>query len=118
MVVHERLHDDVGIRPTVVYVANDVEPLDGKSLDKLAQRLDELSTAVSANDRVDDGRIVRLLVLAVTVFGHELFDDVGEVVRQRFAYAGARVLPRGAFAYGHETRQHDGIPCPRIAHLR
>ena len=117
VVAHERVHDDVGVRPAIVDVADDVQMVDGQTLDEQAQRLDERAHAVGADDGVDDGRVVGLLVGALAVLGHQLLDDVREIARQRLAHAGARVLLRGALAHGHEARQHGLVPCLRVVHL-
>ena len=118
VVLHERVHDDVRIRPAVVDVADDVQALDGQTLDEQAQRLDERAAAIGADDGVDDGGVVGLLVNAVAVLRHQLLDDVGEILRQRLADARARVLLRGALAHGDEALQRDGAPRFGIVHLR
>ena len=118
VVLHERVHDDVRIRPAIVDVADDVQALDGQTLDEQAQRLDERAAAIGADDGVDDGGVVGLLVNAVAVLRHQLLDDVGEILRQRLADARARVLLRGALAHGDEALQRDGVPRFGIVHLR
>ena len=67
MVVAKRVHDDVGARPAVVDVADDVQQVDRQALDQVAHGDDEVIGPAGRDDRVDDlvhiGGLVRLVRL-------------------------------------------------------
>ena len=65
MVVAERVHDEVGAGSPVVYVAEDVELVDGQALDQVAQGDDEVVRAAGRDDRVDDDVEIGLLVVVL-----------------------------------------------------
>ena len=106
------------MRAAVVDVADDVQLVDGQALDQLRERLDERDAAPGAHRRIEDARVVRLLVHAVVVLVHQLLDDVGELGGKRLAHAACRVLARGALAHRHQARHDCGVPGALIFHAR
>ena len=62
VVVAQRIHDDVRSRPPVVNVPHDVEGVDGKPLDEVAEGYDEVIAPSRGDDRVDDDVKIILLV--------------------------------------------------------
>ena len=114
----QRLHDNVGLRASIVDVADDVQLADGQALDELRERLDERDAAPGAHRRIKDAGIVRFLVHAVIVLVHQLLDDVGELGGQRLAHAACRVLARRALAHRHQARHHGGVPGALVFHTR
>ena len=72
----KRVHDQMWIRTAVVNVAHQVQVIDGQPLYEHANGLDERFCTPRADNRVDNRRIVCLLVDGEIAFRHELLDDV------------------------------------------
>ncbi len=114
MVVAKRVHDDVGARPAVVDVADDVQQVDRQALDQVAHGDDEVIGPAGRNDRVDDLVHIGGLVRLVARFVEQFLDDVGELLRQGLAHFRARVFGRDVPADAHQLVQCDQIPVVQV----
>ena len=98
----------------VVDVADDVQMVDDKTLDQMAERDDTLLCPSDADDRVEDRLVVRFLGVARFAFRQQLFQDVIEALRQGLAHLGTRVLRARAARNGDQTVQRHLVPVFRI----
>ena len=89
----ELVHDELGRRPAVVHVADEVQLVDDEVLDESAQHLQE-GRALAGGDEAFDDRLAIGLPGRRTAPGDEFLGD-GEVVRQKRAH-----LVDGAVAGG------------------
>lgn len=117
VVALERVHHDVGARPAVVDVAEDVELVYAEPLNHAAQGDDEVVGAAGGYDGLDDGAHVVGLVLVFRMLVEELLDDVGEVDGERLAHLRAGVLARHVAAHVHQVVDGDVVPVLDVALL-
>ena len=88
MVLHQHVHDLVGVRSAVVDVADHMQIVDSHALDQAAQRLNEGRALPDLNDGRDDVAIIFLLVVLLATGVQKLVDDVAKIGRQRLAHLG------------------------------
>ena len=86
VVIAECVHDDMGARSTVVDIAKDMQLVDNKPLDDVADSYDKVVGTASRDYRVDDGTDVIALVLVVGALVKQLLNNVREVLGQVLAH--------------------------------
>ena len=79
VVVHQRVHHDVGARTTVVDIAQNVELIDAESLNHTTEGNDEVIGTAGRDDGLDDGTHIVGLVLVFGVLVKKFLYDIGEV---------------------------------------
>ena len=82
MVLAQGVHDLMGTWASVVDVAQDVQLVDGQTLDDVADGHDEVVGTTCRNDGVDDDADVGGFVAVAQTLVKQLLDDVGEVLWQ------------------------------------
>jgi len=92
MVLHEVFHDQLGPRPPVEHVADDVEMVGDQPFDDAGNFNDEMVGPAVFHQAADDLVVVILLVEPVLVFLEQFLHDVGEILGQGLAYLGAGVF--------------------------
>ena len=92
VVVDERIHDLMRIRPPVVNIADDVQMVDGQALHRIGEADDQFIHLPQGNDLLEHFRVIILFVGELVGLVQELFDDVDELLRQGFAQFRARVF--------------------------
>ena len=85
MIRAEGVEYDVSTRTTVVYVADKVQSVDCKLLDKVAHCNDEFISTFGRNYRRNNLVEIPTLVVFMSVV-KKLFNDVGKLFRKGFAY--------------------------------
>ena len=76
-IFRQGLHDDMCPFPSVVDVAENVEPVDAQPLDHVANRYDEVVGLPRRDDCLNDPIVVELLALATRRFVEQLFYYIG-----------------------------------------
>ena len=114
MVIDKGLHDRIRMRAAIVNIANNMQSLNGQTLNQPTQRFNECRPPASSYNGIDDGSIIRFFIEVARIGIHKLFDDVSEVFGQGFANTRTGVFTRGTFAYGNQTRQHFSVPRSHI----
>ena len=105
-----RVEDDMCAWTTVVDVAEDMEGVDGETLDHIGDGNDEIVGSAGRDDGIYDDIHVGSLVVVVGTLMQQLLDDVREVGRERLANFRASVFARYVSAYGYELVERDVIP--------
>ena len=118
MVIDKGLHDRIRMRAAIVNIANNMQSLNGQTLNQPTQRFNKCRPPASSYNGIDDGSVIRFFIEVACIGIHKLFDDVSEVFRQGFANTRTGVFTRGTFAYGNQTRQHFPVPRSHIRNLR
>ena len=110
MVIAEDVHDVVRTMSAVEDVAQDVERIDGESLDQVTECNDEGIGTAGADDGIDNHFRICLLVRQHGILVQQFLDNVRELFRQRLAYLRAGIFGRNVLAYGHKLVQGSEIP--------
>ena len=76
VILSEGIHDDVCPRASVVDVAQDMQLVDGKALDDVADSDDEVVSPACRYDGIDDDVHIGRLVMIGKTFVKQLFDDI------------------------------------------
>lgn len=71
MVIHQKVHNPVRVRSTVVNIAYDVQPVHRQAFNQAAQRHDKLVSAADVNQGVDDLLMINQLVVVLIRQGVE-----------------------------------------------
>ena len=79
MMMHEIIHDFIGMGTAVVNVADDVQMVDSQALDQAGQGIDELARATCFQDGIEDFRMIDVAILVFIGLSMEQFiDDIAE----------------------------------------
>ena len=105
----ELVHDELGRRPAVVHVADEVELVDDEVLDERAQGLQE-GRALAGGDETFDDRLAIGLPVRRAAPGDEFLGD-GEVVRQKRAHFVDGAVAGGPTSDFGQARGGFGKPC-------
>ena len=115
VIVAQYIHDFVGTRSAVVYIAQDVQHVDGELLYEVAHGDDEVVGPLRRDDGAHHYVYIGLLVGVARVLVQQFLDDVGEVGRQGLVHFRPRVLRRHVAAHFHQTVDVDEIPVVEVA---
>ncbi len=110
MVLTHGVKDDMCTGTAVEDVAEDVQLVNGQSLDDVADGDDEIVCTTSGDDGVNNDVDIGGLVGVVRAFVEQFLDDVGEIFRQGFPHLGARVFAADVAADSHQPMDGDVIP--------
>ena len=86
VVAAEAVHDEVRTGAAVIDVTEDVQAVDGKSLNQFAEGDDETFGASGFDDGANNHADVSLFVVVVRTFVKEFFDDIGKLLGETFAH--------------------------------
>jgi len=118
VVAHEPIKDEVGVRPAIEDVADEVHAVHREALDELGERADEVVGGAGVYDRVDDALVVGEASLPLVGRDvQQLVDDVGVLDGHRLAHLRARVRAREVAGESDEPHERDGVPLLRGAAL-
>ena len=78
----KHIHNLVGTRTTVKHIAQDVQLVDSKLLNKVANGDNEIIGATSANDSLDYHVDIGLLIAIGSILMKQFLNDIGETARQ------------------------------------
>ena len=87
----------------MVDIAEDMEHIDAETLDDPAYSLDEGVGLAGGDDGLHDTVVIELLIVAGGGFVEELFDDIGELLRERLAHLGAGVFGGDFLEHLHQA---------------
>ena len=118
MVLAQGVHDDVGSRSSVIDVAQDMQLVDGQTLDDVADGHDEVVGASCGDDGIDDDTDVGGLVAVAQALVEQFLDDIGEVGREGLAHLRTSVLRRDITTHLHQLVDGDAVPVVEILLLR
>ena len=100
----------MGSGAAIVDVAQNVQLVDGQTLDDVTDGADEIIGTTCRYDGVDNHtHIGRLIVVAQTLV-QQLLDDIGKIARQRLAHLGAGVLAADVAAHLYQLVDGNAIP--------
>ena len=114
---HEQIKDLVRIFPAVENVADDMQRIDGKPLDRLRERNDKALGAIELDDRNEDLMIIRLFVKIGAVHIDQFVDDVTEILGQIFSHLAAGIFGSDVAAKLNEPVQLNEVPVFQIVRL-
>ena len=100
----------MGTRTTVVDIPQDMQLVDGETLDDITQGNDEVVSTSCRDDGVDNHVDIRRLVAVIRPLMQQFLDDISEILRQRLTYLRAGVFAADITAYGNESVDGDVIP--------
>ena len=86
VVAAEAVHDEVRTGAAVIDVTEDVQAVDGKSLNQFAECDDETFGASRFDDGANNHADISLFVVVVRTFVKEFFDDIGKLLGEAFAH--------------------------------
>ena len=92
MVVEQFIEDDMGSRPPIVNIADDVQMGDGEALNQLGEGDGQLGALTHGDNRADERLVVAVSIPGRFVGGEQILDDIGKNGRQQLADIGARVF--------------------------
>jgi len=111
VIAHESVENEVGVRPAVEDVADEVHVVHRETLDERGERANEVVGRAGVYDRVDDALMVGETCLSLVGRDVEkLVDDVGVLDGHRLADLGARVRAREMAGETYEPHERDGVP--------
>ena len=105
---------DVGPGPPVEDVAQDVQLVDGQTLDDVAYRNDKVVSTSRRDDRVYDDRHVCSLVNVIRTLVQQFLNDVCKLLRQRLAHFRTRIFGRHVTTDSHQSVDGDVIPVVNV----
>ena len=114
MVIAEDIHDMMRSVSSVEDVAQDMERVDGQSLDQVTECCNESVGTAGTDNGIDDHFRICLLVGKHGVFMQQFLDDVRELFRKRLAYFGTGILGGNVLANSHQLVQGSQIPAVQI----
>ena len=95
MMMHERVHDLVGMSAAVVDIADDVQVVDGQPFDEIGQSVNELARTSRFQDGVENLHVIDQLVLVFIGLGvQEFIDNEAEDFRHGFTDFRPRIFRR------------------------
>ena len=86
MICTQGIHDDMRSLAAVIDIADDMQVVDDKALNQVAERNNTFRCPADPDNRIDNFVVVKLFVLNFFFFGNQLFDDIGKIVGQRLAH--------------------------------
>ena len=110
MICTQGIHDDMRSLAAVIDIADDMQVVDDKALNQIAECDNTFRCPADPDNRIDNFVIVKLFVLNFFFFGNQLFDDIGKIVGQRLAHLGAGIFGRNAFGHLHQPVNRDLEP--------
>ena len=117
MEAHERVHDQMRCRTTVVNVADQMQMVDGEALDDHAHGVNHIFGLARTDNGVDKSVEISLLVIGHVVLVHQLFDDEPVISRDDFPHLRTRVFSSRLLAYLRQVDKRFGIPRFPIVYL-
>ena len=110
MMPDQQIHDFIGIFAAVVYIADDMQRIDGEPLDQPRHRIDELFRPAQFDDGGENFAVICLFVEIVAIHIDQFVDDIVEISGQSLAHLAARVLGGDGTAYLDKAVQLHAIP--------
>ena len=110
----QNIHDSCRVRTSVVNIPNDMEGINGKALNQMAQGCDEAVCLIQIDDGADDFIIIHFLISAHIVLMEQFFQYVSKFLRQCFSDFGTGIFGRNNFADGNQTVQGDFVPVVHV----
>ena len=110
MVIAKDVHDVMRPVSSIKDVTQNMERIDGQSLDQLAEGDDEIVCPTGADDGVDNHFDVCLSVRKHGVVVQQFLNDIRELLRQCFPNLGTGILGRNILTQGNQLVQCSEIP--------
>ena len=85
MILLQGVENDVCALSSVVDVAEDMQLVDGQSLDDVTDGYDEVVSASCGDNRIDNATNIGCLVYVISAFVHQFLDDIAKLLRKRLA---------------------------------
>ena len=114
VVIAEDIHDMMRPVSSVEDIAQNMERVDGKSLNQVTKCCNESIGTAGTDNGIDDDLRICLLVRQHGVFMQQFLDDVRELFRKRLAYFGTGILGGNVLANSHQLVQGSQIPAVQI----
>ena len=105
-------------RTAVKQVSQDMDAVDRKALNEVAEGDDEVPRPLGGDDRGDDAVVVRLLVLDLLLLTQKFLDDIGVVAREFLPDARTGVLGGDAPIDAHEAVDRRLVPVVQVLFRR
>ena len=113
-VFQQHIHDEVCARSPVEYIAQDVQLVNGQMLYHVTEGFDDVAGLLRRDDGLNDAVDVVAFVFVLGVFVEQLFQDVGELLRQRFAHFAAGVFRGDDATHFDESEERCFVPRRQI----
>ena len=109
VVIHQRVHHDIGAGTAVENIAHQMQVIHGKTLDHAADGDDDVGRLTDVDDGFDDGFKIVLLVIPIAGMD-QLVDHVSVFLGQGFAHLGTGIFGAEMAAQLHQTIEGDAVP--------
>ena len=117
MILHQRIHDNMGTRTSVINIPYNMQMIDNQPLDQVAQGNDKVRCPPNPDNSMDDLIVIAFLIGNLCLFCDQLFDDISEILRQSLSYLGSGILGSHTLGYLYQPVQCDLIPVFNIVFL-
>ena len=108
------IENDMRARTAVKQIAQNVDAVDRKALNEVAEGDDKVPRPLGGDDRRDDPVVVRLLVLDLLFLAQKFLDDIGVVARKLLPDARTGVLGGNAPVDAHKAIDRRLVPVVQI----
>ena len=82
VILTQGVEDDMGTRATIEDITQDMQLVDGQTLDDITDGNDEIVGSPRRDDGIDDDGYIGSLVLVVSTFVQQFLDDIREFLGQ------------------------------------
>ena len=114
VIMFQNIHDSCRVRTSVVNIPNDMEGINGKALNQVAQGCDEAVCLIQIDDGADDFVIIHFFISAHIILMEQFFQYVSKFLGQCFSDFGTGIFGRNNFADGNQTVQGDFVPVVHV----
>ena len=114
MMTHELVHDNMRSGTSVKNVADNVQMVDNKSSDQVANCHNEFRSPVDFDYRVNNFVIICFLILDFFLFGNKFFNNIGKVFRECLSDFRPCVLGSYSLSNLDESVKSDFVPVVNV----
>ena len=117
MIITESIHDNMRTRSAVVYIAHDMQRVDGQALDKVAHRHNKIIRTLRRDNGTDYDIDIGMFVRFDARFVQQLLNDIRELCWKCLAYFRTGIFGRNVLAYFYQLVQCYQIPVIQVRFL-
>ena len=92
VIIAKRIHNNMCPRTTVINITNNMQGINGKTLDQITHSYDKVIGTLGRNDGTDDDINIRMLIRIYSRFMQQLLNDIGKIFRQSFPHFGTGIF--------------------------
>ena len=110
MEMHQLFHNNIRSRPSVENISDDMQVINGKVLDQMAECDDKIIRHLDINNRIDNLTVIDLLIVIVVIHVEKFIDDVGKFLRHLLSHLGTGIFGRYLLANLNQTIDCNLLP--------